>query len=266
MLSIQNKHSRDCDISFVEESHEYFFRGQKIPTSVTSYIHLFFSDFDANQQADNIVNKKCKSETYEKYKNMTKNEIMTKWSEDGKKASAYGTKLHNDLEMFFNEKDTTEIHFQQMYTNDYPEYNYFVSFLQDKHLDDLEPFRTEWMVYSNDLGIAGSIDMLFRKKSNPEEYVIYDWKRSKEIKYENRFGHGKGPVHTLDDCNYIHYSLQLNMYKFLLETYYDIKVKSLHLLILHPNHDTYIKIDIPFMDSHINKLIEFRKKQLSLKK
>ena len=138
--------------------------------------------------------------------------------------------------------------------------------MNDNKLQNLEPFRTEWMIYSNDLGIAGSIDMIFRSKLNEHEYIIYDWKRSKEIKFENKYTRGKGPAVTLDDCNYIHYSLQLNMYKYILENYYGMKIKSLHLLVLHPNHENYLQIDVPFMDNYVDKLIQFRKKQLNLKK
>jgi hypothetical protein len=98
-----------------------------------------------------------------------------------------------------------------------------------------------------------------------DEYVIYDWKRSREIKFDNKYAQGRGPVKNLDDCNYTHYCLQLNMYKYILENYYTKTIRSMHLLVLHPNHDNYQKIDVPDMSNHIRRIIEFRKKQLSLK-
>lgn len=266
MLHLINKHHRDDDISFKEETHEYFFKGEKIPTSVTSFIHMFFSNFNASEQAENIIKKKCKNETYERYKNMTKQEIINKWNEDSKKASSYGTKLHADLESFFNLQDPSILEFKNYkgYQKNYKEYDYFLTFLADKHLESLKPYRTEWMIYSNSLGIAGSIDMLFQSKINENEFVIYDWKRSKEIKYTNNYSHGKGPVVSLDDCNYNHYCLQLNMYKYILETYYNMIVVDMYLLVLHPNYSNYVQIQVPVMKEYIDNLIHFRKKQLDL--
>ena len=42
----------------------------------------------------------------------------------------------------------------------------------------MEPYRTEWMVYDEDLRFAGSIDMIFKNKDGTLE--IYDWKRTNE--------------------------------------------------------------------------------------
>ena len=50
---------------------------------------------------------------------------------------------------------------------------------------NLEPYRTEWMIWDKELKFAGSIDMIFR---NPDgTLLIYDWKRCKNIKKDNRW-------------------------------------------------------------------------------
>ena len=59
-----------------------------------------------------------------------------------------------------------------------------------------------------------------------DNFYLFDWKRSKQIKKENRYRKGKHPLNHLDDANYWHYALQLNIYKYILEKNYIIKQTS----------------------------------------
>ena len=88
-----------------------------------------------------------------------------KWNE----AAKAGTKLHYDIECYYNNNPNI---------NESIEYNHFLEFVND--YKDLKPYRTEWMIWHEDLQLAGSIDMVFENKDGTFE--IYDWKRSKEIK------------------------------------------------------------------------------------
>lgn len=101
----------------------------------------------------------------------------------------------------------------------------------------LKPFRSEWLVYDEDIKLAGSIDCVLA--DNAGNIVILDWKRSKEIKESNRFQRGKAPFNNYDDCNLNHYRLQLNFYRHMLETKYNKKVLFMMLVILHPNQPSY---------------------------
>ena len=53
----------------------------------------------------------------------------------------------------------------------------------------------------------------------------------------------------IHDSNYWHYTLQLNIYKYTLETKYDLIVRDLHLVVIHPENDTnnYEKIKLPII-------------------
>ena len=62
-----------------------------------------------------------------------------------------------------------------------PEFDYFMNFEAD-HENKLIPYRTEWMVFHEELKLSGSIDMVFQNKKG--ELEIYDWKRSKAIEYD----------------------------------------------------------------------------------
>ena len=252
-LDTINKHDRDSYIQFEEEEHKYFLNGKQISISVTGFIHHFFPQFDSDNMASRIALKRCKPETSAKYANMTKEMILEKWKEDGAKASGLGTELHRDIELYFNDINIE---------NDSVEYSYFKNFLKSPHMENLVPFRTEWVIYDEELDLAGSIDMIFRNTLT-NTYVIYDWKRSKEIKFKNDYKeNGFYPLEHVENCNFWHYSLQLNLYRYLLKKNYSLNISSMHLLILHPNNSDFVKIDIDVLDEHIEKMISHRLKSL----
>lgn len=252
-----NSHERDKDIIFYEGPHKYFYKNKiQFETSVTGFIHLFVPAFDANKIVDLIIKKKCRPQTLNKYIGMTKENILNKWESEKKLACLLGTRLHLLIEEYFNnihlhiEKELLPVEFQ-----------YFQRFINSKSIDYLVPYRTEWIVYDTDLNLAGSIDMCFYNKKT-DKYVLYDWKRSKEIK-KNAKEYLLEPLSNLQNCNYVTYSLQLNMYKFLLEKNYNISIESMHLLVMHPRYNQYQKYDIMDMSSDIFKIIEYRTKNTS---
>ena len=186
---------------------------------------------------------------------MKPSQIKAQWKENGRKASTAGTKMHYDIECFYNDMDI-EIE------EDCVEFDYFLRFEQD-YGEKLTPYRTEWMVWDKDLRLAGSIDMIFENEDG--SLVIYDWKRCKEIKKENRFESAKTEcIKHLPNSNYWHYSLQLNTYKYLIEKNYGKKVKGMYLVCLHPNNrnKSYQRIKVPNLQKEVKKLMEVRKGML----
>jgi ATP-dependent exoDNAse (exonuclease V) beta subunit len=144
--------------------------------------------------------------------------------------------------------------------NDSIEFQYFNNFLADH--PELIPYRTEWMVYYEELKLSGSIDMIFE---NPDGTLqIYDWKRCKEIKKTNSFGASAVTecIAHLPDTNYWHYALQLNTYKTILERKYAKKVTALFLVGLHPNLPNYQLLKVPDLRQEMADLFELRRAQL----
>lgn len=86
--------------------------------------------------------------------------------------------------------------------------------------------------------------------------------RSKEIKMENRWQKGTHELtRHLQDCNFYHYSLQLAIYKHILQNYYGLPVSQTFIVVLHPNQDKYIKIFTENVDQIVNELFETRRDQ-----
>lgn len=241
LLKDINFHSRDKYITFYEKGHVYYVKRQNGYTSVTTLVHSAFEKFNADKIIDNMMN----SPNWEnsKYFGMTKQEIKDSWKNNGKEAANMGTAMHAMFEYYYNGIHQDKIEAYQ----DTVEYSYFRNFVNDH--PDLVPYRTEWNVYHEDHRIAGSIDMTF---INPNGTIsIYDWKRCKNIDKYGNFGKYsiKEGLGHIRDSNYWHYTLQLNVYKYILETKYDLKVQDLHLVVIHPENDckTYEKIMLPIL-------------------
>ena len=252
-LANLNPHERDSHILFDEGPHVYTIDGDSDFMSVTTWNHSHFPHFDADKIITNMMNSKKWSQS--KYYGQTRQEIKAGWNKNGQEASKAGTKMHYDIECFYNEEDV-EVE------EDCVEWKYFEKF-EEEIGQNLEPYRTEWMIWDKELKFAGSIDMIFR---NPDgTLLIYDWKRCKNIKKDNRWqGATTDCISHLPDTNYWHYSLQLNTYKYLLEKNYGEKVVGMYLVCLHPNNanKSYIKIEVPDLGEEIKDLMSLRKTML----
>ena len=248
-LKEQNAHERDKDIDLDEATHIYTIKGDKSYTSTTTFIHKNFEKFDSDKIIDNMM--KSKNWVNSKYYGKTKEEIKEGWEINRIESSTAGTKLHHDIESFYNGCPTV-----QGSTCDI-EYRYFIDFhFKSKHTVGLKPYRTEWMVYDEEYKIAGSIDMIFENKDGTLQ--IYDWKRCKEITKVNRWNKfSTNPIiEDIPDTNFWHYTLQLNTYKYILEKNYGKTISDMYLVVLHPNNDSYKRIRVPNINNTIIKLFK----------
>jgi hypothetical protein len=261
-LTRLHAHPRDAHIAFDEPTHKYYVNGScQGNISCTGFIHEFFGHFDAKA----IITKMKKGPKWatSKYYGKTDEEIMKEWSDNGKQASSAGTAMHFAIEQFmhgaYSEIDPA--------VKETPEWKYFTRFWNEFG-HDLEPYRSEWEVFTDSvepvagerkIKLCGSIDMVYRRKSDGK-FVIYDWKRSKEIKSDNPFGSGLAPLEHLPDTNYWHYTMQLNVYKWMLEKYYGLEVADLYLVILHPDAPSYRRMRLNIMTDEVEDMIECRRR------
>ena len=272
VLSKHNVHERDKWIKFYYQGHRYEIgndKGTKY-TSVTTWCHTHFPKFNA----DAVIESMMKGKNWNpenKYWGLTPQQIKAQWQNNGSKE---GTHLHSQIEIFMNNANvqknynhTDLLHYYQEENkenaNVSKEWSYFIQFIRD--FPDLKPFRTEWLIYDEDLKIAGSIDMIYENEDGT--LSIYDWKRCKEITHTNSWN-----KHALTDCishmpdtNFWHYALQLNTYKTILERKYGKVVKELFLVRLHPEatEETYELISVPFLVTELDALFQKRLESVS---
>lgn len=275
-----NPHPRDALIEFDAGPHKYTCAGEANYTSVTTWNHSHFKKFDA----DAIITKMMANErTWSKspYYGKTREEIKAGWDKNRDEAAELGTDMHYGIECYYRGETPLTPH---VGVNDGGDKEggglgknvggggagsgsgmtlspHFMSFLE--HHPYLIPYRTEWMIFDEDVRLAGSIDMVY-EGDGENEVMIYDWKRCKDIKKTNGFGEFAltDCISHLPDTNYWHYALQLNTYKAILESKYNKKVTRMCLVCLHPNLPSYQLFVVPDLSKEIADLFALRKKKL----
>jgi hypothetical protein len=254
-LAYKNRHPRDLCIEFDEPTHRYTVNGTSEKwISCTGFLHMFFPHFDPDATIKKMMS--GRNWVNSKYYGMTAQQIKDQWSNSGKEASEAGTAMHLGIEQFHNgAEDIIE-----PAVKDTKEWKYFQNYWRDCG-DDLVPYRTEWEVWSEEHRLAGSIDMIYYRKST-NDYVIYDWKRSKDIKVDNQYEFGHPPVGHLPNTNYWHYTLQLNVYKWFLETLYGLKISDLYLIILHPDNSNYRRLRLNMLGDEVKAMLDCRLRAL----
>jgi len=270
--TVSSPHERDHYVLFDEALHKYTIQHPQWlhkkadgsgTISVTTLIHQLFPKFDEVGMATRIVNNINRkmanrdpsnhtsmadlTATDQKYIGMTVAQIIESWETNRVQASALGTVFHKTVEDFLNSGG-----------KQYPaaistEFGYFLNFWRDltTRYPTISLCRTEWMVYDENIGLAGSIDCILQDGHG--NLIIVDWKRSKEIKLSNRWQKGLSVFANFDDCNWSHYQLQLNLYREILERHYlsqnqGAKVIYMMNVVCHPDQENYICYPVPHID------------------
>ncbi len=251
MLNLKNKHANDSRLVFDSDNHEYFVDGKKIKYSVTRLIESFFPKFDSDYWSSKKAIEQIKIEggklTNENISN-AKKDILMEWEDNRKDAANKGTLLHEKIENFYNNIEDSI---------DAPEFTYFKNFI--KKYPKLKPYKTEWRIFDDSLSLAGSIDMVYEKDNG--DLFLFDWKRSTKIVngaghlIESDYDYGFDELSHIADNSYNRYSLQLNLYKYVIENNYGKKISSMNLLILHPYFHTFFHLQIPKLEKETEFLI-----------
>ena len=234
-----NSHPRDSRLLFDPESHTYYIEGRPLK-SVTTLVEECFPQFDALYWA----HRKAPQE------GLTPEELMAKWEAEACRARDLGTTMHDKIERYYLGEDSGD---------DTDAYRLFRCFAA---VNRLYPFRTEWRIYLEEYGIAGTLDFLERTPDGT--YNIYDWKRSRKL--INRFGMveatspfrktGLHPISHLPDCSYYHYALQVSVYRYILEQKYGINVNKMRLGVFYPSYSGYYIVDLPYLRNEVISILK----------
>lgn len=286
-LSKQHKYPEfDEHITFYDEyvdpntkeqyNHIYIVDGEFYQFTTTTFVHTFFPEFDAPKVIKQMMARK--NWKVSKYFGMTADEIQQQWDATALAATTLGTQMHGRIEAFYNHPTLWSISNKSALLSELPkfftasvlnnvEFNQFLNFhLEGPAIWNWIPFKTEWRVFNKDVRIAGSVDMLYKSPNYTEQnkmLVMLDWKRSKEIKYENRWEKGLPPLSDIPNANYFIYSLQLNTYKRIIESTTPYRIEYMALGVFHSDHDSYQFIPIKTMDVQLEAMWRHRTAFLS---
>ena len=153
----------DSKIILQRDTHRYSLLDNPdiVFTSVTTYLDYFFEGFDGEKIAKKLI------ANVPKYKRRTVESLIEEWDESAR----YGTMVHDEIENWVKNsvepKDIKSINGK----------NWLRKYQTKSGID----FLSEVIIYSKELKIAGTIDIL-AKDNNTGEYIIIDWKKIIEPK------------------------------------------------------------------------------------
>ena len=243
----KNKSELDQHVIFERLSHVYIIDGVQYK-AVSNIISALFPSFDADYWAEIKANER----------GVDPQQVKEEWDANGQKSREAGVFLHQQIENYFLNLPLCHLyHFQYngiFVENDETidiqrEFNFFNQFIQD---NPIIPYRTEWKIFDRSTKIAGTVDLICK---NGDGYDIYDWKRSSKIHDTISYGCGFGGLSHLTNTTLNHYKLQQNLYRYILENQYGMNIKSMKLVVLHPDFSSYEIIDVERMDDEINAII-----------
>ena len=247
-LEVDNM-SPDKEVIFIEEDHKYFHVGdikdnklvefkksKYVFRSPTGVLSAFKEHFDSQGVSERYVKKHKLS--------ISAAELREEWAEKARVASERGSKLHAYCESIYDGWDFGSI-------PDEPQARHAEDALRLLEKSGWKLAKTELLVYSKKLRLAGQVDLLLKKKfkNKKGEIVtmagIFDYKFLKEpIQKKSFYNHRtrkykmmSGPFKHLMDCNYYHYSIQMELYRMLMGKAGDRVIKKTLVVMTEDDYD-----------------------------
>lgn len=228
------------DVKYYDEPHKYFLSDGRGLTSVTTLLHDYVEDFESDYWATK------KSEQY----GITPEQVKRGWDFINVYATTMGSIAHDYAEnLFLNKvfpypKDrVVDMFGYDAINKDYKKTESHINNFYNKVKNVLIPIKTELVVYDEESLIGGMVDLIFyNRKSGKIE--IWDWKTNSannafNEKIKNNL---KGNLCLLTDEAINMYSLQLSLYKYIIEKNTNLKLGDSYLVwISHKNDDYVVK-------------------------
>jgi len=228
-LSVFNK------ITFYEDKHKYYIDKKEL-TSATRFIGkhkpAFDSDYWSQKKADE--------------RGISQKEILAEWDYKRDFSCEKGTELHLYAENKLNNKIVPFNHdrVNTLLGEGNKVYDAFnrLTVLFDQFykvsFGRLIPVRSELVVGDADLGICGMVDQIFYNEKTGK-LNMYDWKTNKEIKESNRWQKFSDPIGHLDVCEMNTYSLQLSLYKYIIEKNTNLEIDECYIVWFFEDNPTF---------------------------
>ena len=249
-LERTNPHPLDDILTFEEEGHKYFVRGRLHKElhylSSTTFLGSFFPKFDKEKVIGYIMRSaRYANDPEYKYYRMSETDILQMWEDLGTDASRRGSRFHAHVEYNCN---------QMTVEDNSPEFRQYQRFRAEN--PNLMPWRTEMLILHEEYRIVGSVDAIFKDLATGK-FIIIDWKRSKKV--DGRGGDkGYFPLEKLKGNNLTKYSIQLSLYRYILETVYGLEMDASALVICHPSQENYVMMRTRYMKAEVELMLQYR--------
>jgi hypothetical protein len=225
------------DIKFFAKNHTYTIGDEKAKISVSGAIKRYEKPFDTAKVAGFVAKKN----------GQTINEVLKEWDYKRDYSCHKGSEFHLFVENFLERKkitldkeafiaflaNSTSIYDEKLVTGYYNDMamliNNFMNFY-DWWKQDRILLKSEFVIGDKESGLCGTIDNLSYNK-NTKKLEIFDYKTNKEIKLENPRGDTLlAPFTHLQSCELVKYSLQLWLYKLIIEKNSPFEIDNCYII------------------------------------
>lgn len=246
------------DVTFFDEPHKYYVDNKEL-ISVTTIIHRYQEEFNEDYWSQ------YKADQFR----LSQREILRAWNFINKKGTIKGSAIHDYAENLFQNKKFE--YPKQTILNEFGfdpvkrEYD-----ITKKHVDKfysdvqgkLIPIRTELVVYDRETLIGGMLDILFYNV-RAREFQIWDWKTNKDFTSEMKSRHLLEELYMIEDCDLELYSLQLEMYRQIIEKNVPIKLGKSYIVWFSHNNDDYKIIETKNREYYVKTILKNRMLELA---
>ena len=229
---------RNPDIILDEETHTYrlLSRPDTEFQSCTEFVGSFFEPFRRGQTARKLVK-------MQKYADRTVGSFLAEW----RRRKEEGIAIHQEIERSLSAKVQPRLRRAKL----------ALTWLEEH----LPPFKYDYLpeliVFSAELGLAGTIDLLARNRDDESDVVVVDWKATKKIDRSPHQGKRgiRGPARQRGDCRYVKYGIQLSLYSYLLKVSLGVRPRS--QVIAHLKHGGVDPILCDYDEDTVRALLEY---------
>jgi hypothetical protein len=246
------------DVTFFDGPHKYYVDKKQL-ISVTTLIHEYQEAFQEEYWAD------IKGKQHD----LTPNQVKRAWKFINKKGTIKGSAIHDYAENMFQNKEfeyplqtiMNEFGFDPVW-NEYQTTKKHVEEFYEKVRGRLIPIRTEFVVYDKESLIGGMLDMLFYN-TKAQEFQIWDWKTNKKFIREEKSRHLLNELCMIEDSDLEVYSLQLELYKYIIEKNTGMKLGKSYIVWFSHNNPTYEIIETKNRRYDIGVIVDKRIQELA---
>jgi hypothetical protein len=255
-MDIIKELSKFNHIKYYDEPHKYYIDDVQT-ISCTGFIHRFENDFeDGITKPDNWAEKqghfyeaKSMADRYAHKQNF--------YSMEG---DPYGRPDYSNLNNKIKPepKESPEgLKFEEISETYEVMKGHFHNFYNDTVAKGkLIPVKSELVVGDRDLMLCGMVDQLFWNERH-QCLQIWDWKTNTKLRMKNDFGNKmKDILWMMDDCEFNTYSLQLSIYKEIIERNTNLKMGTCHLVWFNEENDNYIVINCEDYSQYVKSMFE----------
>jgi hypothetical protein len=241
------------DITFYDEPHKYFLSGKEL-ISVTTLIGKYHEPFDEDYWSG------YKATEY----NLTPEEVLRAWKFINRKGTIKGSAIHDYAENLFQNKKFE--YPKQLIYNEFgfdPIHDAYQKTKKhvDKFYSDVQgrliPIRTEHVIFDRESLIGGMYDILFYNVK-AKEFQIWDNKTNKELTLRMESRHLINDLYMLEDSDLELYSLQLGLFKYIIEKNTSIKLGKSYIIWFSHNNPTYQIIEAKNRSYYVDIIVKNR--------